>query len=462
LIAQVGIDALPMPVTTTTLVNGSSSGTTELLPGGTYTVIAQYEGDGTFLPTDSSGVQVTVTAEPSSTVISAFQGSLQSPTPFVSGPYGNPFAISATVSGQSGNGTPTGNVEFIFDGTPVSTSFFPGLSSGGQAVLPSGYFFPAPGQHSLTAKYNGDPSFNSSTSNAVSITITPTSTQTSVQSSLSVAPVGQSVTLTATVTATSSGNLPTGTVNFFSGQTQVGTGVLSGSQGTQGVVVVTATLTTNQLPTGQDSITAQYTGDTNYQGSTSQAISLNIGAAFAIAANPTTIVITSPGQSGSTMLTFTAQNGFTGSTALTPSLCSHLPSESVCSFSPSTVAFTSSMTTVPVTLTVSTQAASGLVPSGHRFAPGSWVRAREMAVVWIIGMCLLLFACQGPCRRRQVLALIVLAVIASLTGCGGGSGGPPPPPLNPGTPVGNYSGVTVTVTIGGVTESINNLSVNVQ
>jgi len=266
----------------------------------------------------------------------------------------------------------------------------------------------------------------------------------------------------ASVTATSSGNVPTGTVNFLSGQTHVGTGVLSGSQVSPGVVVGTAILATNQIPTGQNIITAQYSGDTNFQGSTSQAISVNFGAGFAIAANPTTIAITSPGQSGSTMLTFTAQNGFAGSTALTPSLCSHLPSESVCSFSPSTVAFTSSMTTVPVTLTVGTQAASGLALSARPFEPGSWVRARQMALVWLIGMCLLLFTRQGPWRLRPVLALIVLAVITSSTGCGGGGGGPAPPPLNPGTPVGNYSGVTVTVTIGGVTQSINNLSVNVQ
>jgi hypothetical protein len=82
--------------------------------------------------------------------------------------------------------------------------------------------------------------------------------------------------------------------------------------------------------------------------------------------------------------------------------------------------------------------------------------------MWVIGICLLLFARQRPLRWSAVLALIGLAVIALAAGCGGGSSGPPPPPPNPGTPAGNYSGVTVTVTIAGVTESINNLAVNVQ
>jgi len=294
----------------------------------------------------------------------------------------------------------------------------------------------------------------------VNVTITPTSTQTSVQSSASLVAAGQSVTLTANVTATSSGNSPTGTVNFFSGQTQVGTITLSSSLGAQGVAVATATLSTGQLPFGQDSITAQYVGDTNYQGSTSPAISVNVGA-FALAANPTTIVVTSPGQSGSTTLTFTAQNGFTGSSALTPSLCSHLPSESVCSFSPSTIAFTPSVTTVTVTLTVSTQAASGIVPQARRIVPGSSVRTQEIAVALVIGICFLLFAWRRPWQWNAVISLSVLAVIASAAGCGGGSSGPPPS-MNPGTPVGNYSGLTVTATIAGVTESINSLSVNVQ
>jgi len=60
--------------------------------------------------------------------------------------------------------------------------------------------------------------------------------------------------------------------------------------------------------------------------------------------------------------------------------------------------------------------------------------------------------------------LFGLAVIASALACGGGSGsgGGGGGGGNPGTPVGNYPGVTVSVTINGITQSINNLSVNVQ
>ncbi|HKS66157.1 MAG TPA: hypothetical protein VJR26_02880, partial [Candidatus Acidoferrales bacterium] len=75
-------------------------------------------------------------------------------------------------------------------------------------------------------------------------------------------------------------------------------------------------------------------------------------------------------------------------------------------------------------------------------------------------------------RRRRawsaVLALTAVGVIAVVVGCGGGGGnngsggGTGGGVTNPGTPVGNYTGITVTVTIGSVTQSISSISVNVQ
>jgi Pro-kumamolisin, activation domain/Bacterial Ig-like domain (group 3) len=463
LIPRLELGELAKPILAATLVNGSVSGTTQLLPGGTYPIFVHYEGDGTFLPSDSATVQVTVTPEGSSTVLSIFQGSIQNPTLFSSGPYGVPFALSATVTGQSGNGTPTGNVEFFVDGNPAASDSYASLSSGGLAVFPSGSAVPLPGQHSLTATYTGDNSFNPSTSTAVGITITQASTQTTLQSNIPTAGVGQTVILTASVAAAGTGNAPTGTVKFFSGQTQVGTGTVSGDQYSQGTVVATATLSTNQLPFGQDSITAQYSGDANYQASTAPAISVT-EAVFVITANPGTIFITSPGQSGSTTLTFTAQNGFTGSSALTSNLCSNLPSESSCTFSPSTVTFGPSASSATVTLTVNTQAASRLTPWFRRFLPGLRLKTFEPAIVLLVCIYLWLFARQRQLRWSAVLALIALVMIGAAAGCGGGSGSSskPPPPSNPGTPIGNYNGVTVTVTISGVKESINNLSVAVE
>jgi poly(3-hydroxybutyrate) depolymerase len=187
---------------------------------------------------------------------------------------------------------------------------------------------------------------------------------------------------------------------------------------------------------------------------------------FAIAANPAGITVASPGQSGSTTLTFTAENGLTGSTTLSPAMCSNLPSETACSFSPAIVTFTSSTTTVPVTLTVSTTASS---------SSGGWTKLRlpivsvggGLLALCLVGLYLLLVRIDVSIginmrqRLRAVSAGVGLLLMASMLGCGGGGnvavgGG------NPGTPPGNYAGMIVTVTINGVTQSIKNLSVNVQ
>ena len=80
----------------------------------------------------------------------------------------------------------------------------------------------------------------------------------------------QSVTITATVSATSPGaGAPTGTVDFLNNGNSIGTATLSGGK---------ATFTTT-LPITVNSITAQYSGDTNFAGSTSSAVSVSTGTA---------------------------------------------------------------------------------------------------------------------------------------------------------------------------------------
>src|SRR5262249_8795776 len=71
--------------------------------------------------------------------------------------------------------------------------------------------------------------------------------------------LGQSVTFTATVTG--GGPTPTGTVTFLDGAATLGTGALNAS--------AQATFSTSSLVGGNHSITAVYSGDINYAGSTS-------------------------------------------------------------------------------------------------------------------------------------------------------------------------------------------------
>ena len=89
------------------------------------------------------------------------------------------------------------------------------------------------------------------------------STVTSVSSSVNASTYGQSVTFTATISDTS-GLVPTGSVEFYDGSTDLGTGsILSGSGQS-----ATSTFTISTLGAGSHSITAVYTGTGVFDNST--------------------------------------------------------------------------------------------------------------------------------------------------------------------------------------------------
>jgi hypothetical protein len=98
--------------------------------------------------------------------------------------------------------------------------------------------------------------------------------------------VGQSVTLTASVSVLSAGaGTPTGTVTFKDGSTVLGTGTLQVING-----IATATFTTSSLAVGSHSITAVYTGDSNFVTSTSAVINQQV-------LNATTTTLSAPSSS---------------------------------------------------------------------------------------------------------------------------------------------------------------------
>jgi len=97
---------------------------------------------------------------------------------------------------------------------------------------------------------------------------TPVETTTKLISSLSLVVSGQPVTLTAIVDAMSQGTEnPSGIVTFMDGTTQIGSDKLSSRQ---------ATLTISSLSVESHAITAEYSGDDNFESSTSPAIVLTV------------------------------------------------------------------------------------------------------------------------------------------------------------------------------------------
>jgi hypothetical protein len=104
--------------------------------------------------------------------------------------------------------------------------------------------------------YGGDGNYNGSTSNVVTQVVNKASSSTSLTSLPNPSNYLQAVTFTATVAPSSA----TGSVTFYDSGTQIGSGNLSGGS---------ATLTDSSLSSGTHSITAVYSGDSNYNTSTS-------------------------------------------------------------------------------------------------------------------------------------------------------------------------------------------------
>ena len=106
------------------------------------------------------------------------------------------------------------------------------------------------------------------------LTIMPAPSSTSLTSAVNTLYGSQATTLTALASVTGSGGAPTGTVSFMLGSTLIGTATLVTVDGTD--ASATLQLLGSQLNIGPNSIRAAYSGDTNYQGSSSTAITLTL------------------------------------------------------------------------------------------------------------------------------------------------------------------------------------------
>lgn len=268
------IDGVPRPAVGLNAL-GQATHTLADLGVGSHTVSATYSGDGNFtggtatLPTQQVNQASTQTTVVSSNPTSVF---------------GQPVTFTATVSPIApGAGTPQGNVTF-FDGA-INLGSFPLV--GGTASLTTGTLGVA--THQITAVYSGDISFAGSTSAPITQTVNQATTSTTVDSSLSPSVFGQSVTFTATVAAQFPGaGVPTGTVTFFDGLTNLGQ---------QALLNGVATLTTSQLGGGNHAITAVYSGDASFQTSTSPVFTQVVNSASttsALSAAPTSVVAGQP------------------------------------------------------------------------------------------------------------------------------------------------------------------------
>jgi autotransporter-associated beta strand protein len=217
------------------------------LPGvnmvvGTHAVTASYSGDKNFIAssTTSSLSETVVQATTTTSPVVASSTSV----------FGQTVTLTATIAVVApGAGVPTGTVNFEDNGTVFASA---PLSNNTASVTTTTLSI---GVHTLTAVYSGDANFVTS-SGSNSVTVSQADTSTSVTGPAT-STAGQSITFTAKVGAAAPGSgTPTGTVTFQVDGVDVTTATLDSSGA--------ATYATADLGVGSHTITANYSGNSNF------------------------------------------------------------------------------------------------------------------------------------------------------------------------------------------------------
>jgi CSLREA domain-containing protein len=248
------------------------------------------------------------------------------------------------------------------------------------------------------------------------LTITQAASTTTLAANSSTLGVGGNLTLTATVASATTGT-PTGTVSFYDGSTLLNTATLSAG---------VATYSTTTLSSGSHTITAVYSGDTNFTAS-----STTSATTITVAALDFTMTATPPSQLGNPGTTFTYQLAvaptYTGTNypGTVTFSATGLPTGSTVTFTPSSVAANAGPLTVNMAIATAATGSAAVQPFdlGRKMAP--------LALAFL----LLPFAGTRRMRRHgrrlsRMICLLLLAlggVVATtaLSGCGsnGGSSG---------------------------------------
>jgi subtilase family serine protease len=277
-------------------------------------------------------------------------------------------------------------------------------------------------------------------------------TTTTLTTSASLCAITGTVPLTVTVAGSISGTAPTGVVQFLVDNVSVGSSSLAGG-------TATFTLSTAALTSGGHTLSAVYTGDTNYGGSKGTLLAADGTLASVDIVSPTKpdfsltpctgAVTVQPGAVGTgVVFTITPVNGFTGTVNMVATNDNLAGATYTFSVSPVTISSATAGTTsfvvtasaVTAALTAQLKGAPGHPQSSHpRSGRAPWYAAGSGATL----ACMLLLTL--PRRRRWGALLAVMLSVAAFTaiGCsnssttggttGGGSGGTTP------TPAGTYT-----------------------
>ena len=218
------------------------------IDAGTYTVVANFPGTADYLAASSAPATFTVAkAMPAISVVD--------PGGFYDG---SAFSAAAPLTGAAGHAASE------LEGVAATSVYHAGNNASGTPL--AGAPIDA-GTYTVVANFPGTADYLAASSAPVTFTIARAIPTVALATSGNSAVFGQAVALVANVAAPG-GGLATGTVTFSSGGTILGTIALGGSGA--------ATLASSALAVGAQSITATYSGDTNFQGRNSAAASVAV------------------------------------------------------------------------------------------------------------------------------------------------------------------------------------------
>lgn len=230
-----------------TLNSGTAVLNTAFAAGGAATLHAVYSGDYNYLSSTSNSLTMNIS------------GPLVTATTLQASTSSTAIGDNVTLTANLAPAATTGTVTFYNGSTAIGTADV----NSGIATLTTA--FTSSGKISLQATFNGNSSYETSTSNNVSLFVTGDTPDTVVlQATPSSVIIGYSATLTASITPSAA----TGTISFYDGSVLVGS---------TGIVMGTATLSSTFMSAGSQSLTAVYSGDTTYISTTSSPFTLTVG-----------------------------------------------------------------------------------------------------------------------------------------------------------------------------------------
>jgi hypothetical protein len=242
---------------TGTVASGSAQLTISGLQIGTHSITATYGGDANFLGSTSAALSQVVSPGPTATAVTS------SSNPAIVG-----FNVTFTVNVYpTYGGTPTGLVTLYDGATSLGSISLTNQSGQNYALFTLSTL--TTGSHSMTATYNGNVFFAPSTSAALTQTVNLPASATYLTPVANPVVYGQALTLVASVQPPRTGTA-NGTVTFFDGGTSLGMANVSNN---------TAQLSVSALSLGSHTLTAQYSGDPNYAGSTSAPVTETVNQA---------------------------------------------------------------------------------------------------------------------------------------------------------------------------------------